>query len=444
MQIRKMFTHYGFIIAVGDLFFLAVSLAVTVMIRYQFAVTREIVALHVEPFFYIFALWIFCAFVIGLYDRSLGSHSAIVWRLSKSHLWTGAIAVAMFYFVPFFSITPKTNLFIFLVLSLVLLSLWRTVVTNSILPKRKICIIGEGADVHELVAEIQAEPGHRMIVSRFVDLGTVPTESLAGIVETLRQDSFDALIIDSTHPKVIADPRIFFDGLLAGISYFDLRDFYEIVFRRVPLSLVNERWFIEHMNAHTQTGYQLSKRAIDIICSLCIVPVYALLLPFVWCAVYLEDRGPLFVKQERIGKYGKQIWIKKIRTMRGSDAGKWVEKDDMRVTRVGRFLRKTRIDELPQIFSVLKGDISLIGPRPDISGLGKELQSKLPYYSVRTLVSPGLSGWAQVSQDYAPQSLEETRLRLAYDFYYIKNRSIALECSIILKTIRTLLSRVGV
>ena len=129
--------------------------------------------------------------------------------------------------------------------------------------------------------------------------------------------------------------------------------------------------------------------------------------------------------------------------MKSSDRGAWVMDNDKRITRVGSFLRKSRIDELPQLWNVLRGDISLIGPRPDIYDLGQELAHNIPYYTVRSTIKPGLSGWAQISQDLPPQSLEETKVRLAYDLYYVKNRSIVLDGQIIIKTIRTLLSRGG-
>jgi len=129
--------------------------------------------------------------------------------------------------------------------------------------------------------------------------------------------------------------------------------------------------------------------------------------------------------------------------MKSSDRGAWVMDNDKRITHVGSFLRKSRIDELPQLWNVLRGDISLIGPRPDIYDLGQELAHNIPYYTVRSTIKPGLSGWAQINQDVPPQSLEETKVRLAYDLYYVKNRSIVLDGQIIIKTIRTLLSRGG-
>ncbi len=129
--------------------------------------------------------------------------------------------------------------------------------------------------------------------------------------------------------------------------------------------------------------------------------------------------------------------------MKSSDEGVWVKKKDERITRVGYFLRKSRIDELPQLWNVAKGDLSLIGPRPDIFGLRSKLEKEISYYNTRDLVRPGLSGWAQIKQEKPPQSIKETRERLMYDFYYIKNRSIILDLRIYLRTIQILVSIVG-
>ena len=131
--------------------------------------------------------------------------------------------------------------------------------------------------------------------------------------------------------------------------------------------------------------------------------------------------------------------------MNYSDTGKWVKDNDNpnKVTKIGHFLRKSRIDEFPQLLSILKGDISLIGPRPDITDLGERLQNEIPFYLIRYAIKPGLSGWAQTMQDKPPQTVEETRMRLQYDLYYIKNRSIILDLIIILRTVRTFLSRTG-
>ena len=158
--------------------------------------------------------------------------------------------------------------------------------------------------------------------------------------------------------------------------------------------------------------------------------------------------------QDRIGHYNKPVKVFKIRTMTVNDAGSgtWLAEDEHKqnvVTKVGAVLRKTSIDELPQAVNILMGDMSMIGPRNDIQGLGNRLAEQIPYYNIRNFVKPGVTGWAQTNQHYmgdniSPQSLEETRIRLAYDLYYVKNRSIILDFEIALRTIKTLLSRFGV
>jgi lipopolysaccharide/colanic/teichoic acid biosynthesis glycosyltransferase len=129
--------------------------------------------------------------------------------------------------------------------------------------------------------------------------------------------------------------------------------------------------------------------------------------------------------------------------MTSNDSGVWVGESDSRITKVGKFLRATRIDELPQLLNVIKGDMSIIGPRPDIIGLFDDLSSSLPYYTIRNVVKPGLSGWAQTNQEIPPQSLEETKIRLAYDLFYVKNRKLILDVKIVLRTLKTLVSRTG-
>ncbi len=182
----------------------------------------------------------------------------------------------------------------------------------------------------------------------------------------------------------------------------------------------------------------------DILLAIPVGVLCAVFFPFVFAALKLQDGGTLWSRQERVGQDGKIAIIYKFRTMDRDYRGGWVEGQDPRVTRVGKFLRKSRIDEFPQFWNVLRGDLSFIGPRPDIIGNYEHLVLELPYYRVRTVVKPGLSGWAQVKQELPPQSLEETRLRLSYDFYYVKNRSLSLDIRIALKTIKTLLSRLGI
>ena len=169
--------------------------------------------------------------------------------------------------------------------------------------------------------------------------------------------------------------------------------------------------------------------------------------PFLIIAIKLQDGGPVFYSQIRTGQNNRPIVMRKFRSMSGSDQGGEVLKSKLVVTPVGKFLRKTRIDEIPQLWNVLKGDLSLIGPRPEFPALVAEYGKHIPYYHLRHLVKPGLSGWAQLYHDNHPHhgtEVEATREKFSYDLYYLTHRSLVLDATIALKTIKKLLTRSGV
>lgn len=217
-----------------------------------------------------------------------------------------------------------------------------------------------------------------------------------------------------------------------------------MVFRKVELSDANYRSFFEPLSSSKKI-FLTWKRCVDIFVAILLLLPSGILISIAAVCIKIEDSGSVFISQTRLGKFGKRIRLWKMRTMTRSDEGKWLADDgnENKVTKVGFFLRKSRIDELPQLLSILKGDLSLIGPRPDQEGFVKLLEQAIPYYNLRYTVTPGLSGWAQINQEKPPQSVEETQERLAYDLYYVKYHSIALDLYIGFKTIKTLLSRTG-
>ena len=206
---------------------------------------------------------------------------------------------------------------------------------------------------------------------------------------------------------------------------------------------MNYAWIMTNVSSVTPRVYDAFKRLIDVVFGALVGLAACILYPFVALAIKLDTPGPVFIAQERIGRNNKTIIIYKFRSMSRNESNVWVGESDNKITRVGAFLRRSRIDELPQALAILKGDMSLIGPRTDVIGLAQRLEQQIPYYAVRTVITPGLSGWAQINQEKPPQSVEETMVRLSYDLYYIKHRSIGLDFQIVLRTIKTLLSRVG-
>jgi lipopolysaccharide/colanic/teichoic acid biosynthesis glycosyltransferase len=269
----------------------------------------------------------------------------------------------------------------------------------------------------------------------------------------LQEARISMLVVDATNDAL--RPllgRIYQLALVThDYQFSDFYDVYEEVFDRVPLSLLEYDWFLKNVSDPASDFYAAAKRVIDIAGAIIMGFVTILILPFVYIALRLEGSGPLFIGQDRIGKNGIRVRAYKFRSMSFNDAASkdWVgEKKENKITKVGAFLRQTSLDEFPQFMNVLRGEVSLIGPRNDIEGLGKRLAEAIPYYNVRYIVKPGITGWAQINQQYeqgniSPQSIEETKTRLAYDFYYIKNRSLALDIVIALKTVKRMLFRVS-
>lgn len=230
-------------------------------------------------------------------------------------------------------------------------------------------------------------------------------------------------------------------------------EYYEDLYKKVDLETFDQSKFTNSFAEKKEhAGHYLFRRFLDITAAIFIFPFFILTLPFVTLLNFLFNRGPLFSVQDRVGILGSQIWVYKLRTMLTTDTGGVMTADGLAqahaksqnsYTKIGNIWRKTRIDEFPQWINLLRGDISIIGPRADIVGVYKEMSEGITLYPLRLVVPQGLTGWAQVHMAKPPRTKEEHTERLAYELYYIKNRSILLDISIILKTIKTMIARTG-
>jgi lipopolysaccharide/colanic/teichoic acid biosynthesis glycosyltransferase len=205
---------------------------------------------------------------------------------------------------------------------------------------------------------------------------------------------------------------------------------------------------LENISLAPKGTYDFLKRIMDVAIALPAGIASLIVYPFIAIAIYLDDRGPLFFYQERVGKDGKPIHIIKFRTMTTHAAGQYNAQGqaENRITNIGAFIRKTRIDEIPQLWNVIRGDISLIGPRPELPKLVSMYEHEIPYYGIRHIIKPGLSGWAQLYHDNHPHhgvAVAQTKEKLSYDLFYLKNRSFLLDIKIALKTVKKLMSRSG-
>ena len=288
----------------------------------------------------------------------------------------------------------------------------------------------------ELWTEVNENPIYNLKFVYSVDLNRADESGFwKEIVEKVYSEDVSVIVIDISNKNVEPVLPHLYNLIFSKINFIDMHKVYEDIFDRVPLSLLKYNWFLENISTTHRTAYDAVKRIMDIFLSLLFFIISLAFYPFIVLAIKLDDGRDIFFRQERMGENNKVFKILKFRSMR-----------DDEVTRAGKILRKTRLDELPQLINVLKGDLSLIGPRPELPRLVKIYSEQIPYYNVRHLIKPGLSGWAQIYHDSHPHHQAdtlETKNKLSYDLYYIKNRSMLLDIKIALKTLRTLVSMAG-
>lgn len=316
--------------------------------------------------------------------------------------------------------------------------------------KRRVLVLGAGRKAQR-IAEIAERQESGFIVVGFVDMN----EGEALLPSAVKRTDIDDLpqhVIDLAVNEVLLALEERRNSLpiadlltikTTGVDVNDMSSFLERETGRVDLESVNPSWFIFSDGFSAGRGVSAAfKRAFDVFLSLVLIILTGPLVLLFALIVKLESRGDAFFRQQRVGLYGQTFDIVKLRSMR-SDAevagqAVWASENDPRITRVGRFIRKVRIDEIPQAWSVLKGDMSFVGPRPERPQFVDDLQTKMPFYTERHIVKPGITGWAQINYPYGA-SIEDARHKLEYDLYYAKNYSPFLDLLILLQTIRVVL-----
>lgn len=427
----------------GDIVLLYFSLWAALSLREWGIPSSNSWGLHFRPFTIIIFVWVLVFFISGLYEKhTLILKSRLPSTVFNAQIANSFIAVLFFYFIPYFGITPKTNLFIYLVISFGLILLWRIYGDRILHPlaKQKGIIVGSGEEMKELLEEVNNNSRYGLEFISSVDLNRVSgVDFQEEILARVYSEEVQIIAIDLKSEKVEPILPHLYNLIFSRVKFIDMYKIYEDLFDRIPLSLVRYNWFLENISTETKITYDVLKRIMDIILSFIVGVASLIFYPFVYFFIKIDDGGRIFFEQERVGKNNKIIKVKKFRTMD--------ENGNNKITRFGRWIRALRIDELPQLWNVFKGDMSLIGPRPEIFSLVKHYEGKIPYYNIRHLIKPGLSGWAQLYHTDPPKveaDAEKTRRKLSYDLYYIKNRSLMLDLKIALKTIKALISRSGV
>jgi len=443
-----------FILLFGDILILYLSLYIALLLRYLGPISKDIWQAHWTIFSILFILWLPIYYAFNFYDlkRSRNLINLISNTVRVAIIIT---IVAIFYFYianKYITITPKTILAITILLATSLQFIWRRLFTKLIqIPalEKNIIFLGYDPSITSLIYESKAS-GYKplAIFDENYDnqyQSAIPViKDLERLPKFIKDRNIEQIII--TNSLTEKNTELLFNNLNLRINFITLAHFYEILFQKIPLPIINQSWFLENLSEGDKSAYENQKRFFDVIITILLGFISLFLIPIISLLIAITSKGPIFFIQTRAGKDNKPFKAVKFRTMyqnAENNGPQWAKANDPRITPLGKFLRKTRIDEIPQLWNILTGEMSFVGPRPERPEFINELVKQIPFYKERLLVKPGLTGWAQVLGPSYGGSEKETLEKLQYDLYYIKNRSFFLDLGIILKTINTVLKGSG-
>jgi sugar transferase (PEP-CTERM system associated) len=395
-----------------------------------------------------------CLYLNDLYEfRVVNNRSTLLSRMMQ------AIGIAAFVLASIYFLAPTSSFgrgvalaavpFIFL-----LLLSWRLSVNATNLLARgaeRVLFLGTAEAGISLVRHMLAHPEYNVRVVGFLDehgedigkslVNPCIIGATADVEEIVAREKVDRVVLSLKDRRGSTPVRQLLNLKLGGIKVEEVHSTFERISGRIPLEHLSPSWIILADGFKKSTVLLAAKRLTDILVSLIILLVVSPILPFIAFAIYIESGAPIFFKQTRIGYRGREFQLLKFRSM-VQDAEKhgpqWATKQDTRVTSVGRFLRKTRLDEIPQLFNVFRGEMSLVGPRPERPYFCTMLSEKIPYFNLRHSVRPGLTGWAQVRFKYSA-SLDDAKGKLELDLFYLKNLSILVDWAILFETIKVVI-----
>jgi lipopolysaccharide/colanic/teichoic acid biosynthesis glycosyltransferase len=413
---------------VGDVVMLGLALWTMTALRFDFSTQNTFVQAQARTFALLFIAWLIVFFIFDLYNlRRVNPNPRNIGTLGLAIATSTAISVILFYIFPVQGITPKTNLIIIAVISFVLLVTWRRIFYKLFASTylQKIALIGNDPAIEHLRADLAKHP----------HIGTV----------VVNIDKYDpAQPLPSLH-LIITDDINLRDLIhiqeTTKAEVLSLASAYEELFGKIPLALMNDERAVSILTRRLPIAYRLIERLLEIIIATLLLLITSPILLITTIARLVEDGRPIIIGQSRVGKGGAIFRLYKFRSMKalapdGSaeiGAAQWAEKRDPRITPLGRILRKTHIDEIPQMWNILRGDLALIGPRAERPEFVATLEKNIPYYYLRHIQKPGFTGWAQIKFRYA-RTVLEAQEKFEYDLYYLQHKNPLLDVGIVLKT----------
>ena len=418
----------------GDILTFYFSLFLTLFIRYGWKNLAQQFQAHLFPFTVLAIIWLITFYVIDLYSYTkINSTIENKKRLFTSTIINFILSLGIFYiFGNFFSLTPKTNLLIFTIIFILLDYLWRHFFSWFLKQEYnnyKILLVSSSNLNNTIEEHIQKHPQLGFSIKK------INKEEF--IKNNMDYDQYHTIVVDNASFADSIILKKLYDLVSKNIEIIPLINFYEKLLFRIPLDELKEEWFVNEIKLKSQVNNNLKKILDKFLAIVGIILLSPLFLIIIFL-IKITSSGPAFYKQIRVGKNDKDFILYKFRTM-CTDAEKngaqWSTKNDKRITKIGKFLRNAHLDEMPQLFNILKGDISFVGPRPERPEFVQLLEKEIPHYLFRQNIKPGLTGWAQIKFRYA-RSVMDSKEKFEYDLYYIKNENIFFDLGILLRTIQ--------
>lgn len=444
-----------FAILLSDLFVFYGSLALFIIIRYpsSFIYNWD---LHYKLFSILFLILAFSFYVVNLYELDYWKNKTELFsKTLKVVSLNFVLAITLFYFFHT-PIAPKTNLFLFTFLFTFLFlpaRLFMAKVLKLTLPSKKTLFLGNEKYYQKVSAFLRDNPhtGYKLVAFAPTEKVKVKNDRIKIISD--HGQLFDFLlknkvkvIISSLNPHLTKESvSSLYNSIPLNIEFLSLNKFYEDINTKISLDTLDEFWFLENLAKGEKKFQEIIKRSFDFFVSLILGVIFLPFVPFIIIAIKTTSPGPIIFKQTRVGLSGKNFKIIKFRTMvkdAERNGPQWATPNDPRITNVGRFLRRTHLDEIPQLYNVLVGNMSLVGPRPERPEFEEKLSKEIPFYSIRHLVKPGITGMTQIRSFYE-STTDDAKEKLEYELYYIKNRNFFMDLKIILKTIYQIFKATG-
>lgn len=439
-QIKKV------LLLLGDVIWLEFAVWLSLSLRHLQFTSLDQLLIILPQFSILFVFWVITNYINQLYDLDQKPDTLSFYRtVLKTAGISFGIGVLFFYLTPLGQITPKTILLLETIFGYCLITAWRKIFFSFLVHKtsnKKVVFVGRTKEVDELQAIINQKYSNIYQIEAIMD-------NARSIERQIKQKDVDLVVI-APHLKENTQERKKLSQLLFQQAEIqDLYHFYEEITGRVPFSAFQESWFLDYLG-HKKSNefFTRIRRVIDLITGLILGLITIILSPIIILAIKLESSGSAIITEKRIGKDEEIFDLYKFRILGDTEDETNVEEDKFdkrnkdKITKVGKILSKTRLDELPQAWNLIKGNLTIIGPRPEKPQVVEKMKEQVPYFHLRHIVKPGLTSWAVLFQNYA-DTLAETKQKLQYDLYYIKNRSFLLDLSIVMKTINVILKMIG-